>query len=86
MLVLLGILIIFYEISYFFHPFPRYVMLEVIASIRIFGNRTNFHPHLHFPVAEGGANKTGIFYKIPRIDDSRLSELYGGGASRWSSI
>ena len=32
--------------------------------------------HLHFLVAEGGEDKTGIFHKIPRIDDSKLAELF----------
>jgi hypothetical protein len=72
----LGILIIFYEIFCFFHPFSRDVMPGVIASIQTLGNRINFHPHLHFLVTEGEVNKTGIFYKIPRIDDSRLAELF----------
>jgi hypothetical protein len=29
-----------------------------------------FHPHLHFLVTEGGVDEAGLFYKIPRIDDS----------------
>jgi hypothetical protein len=30
-----------------------------------------FHPHLHFLVSEAG-----VFHKIPRIDDSRLADLF----------
>ncbi|MGC9091605.1 MAG: IS91 family transposase [Fervidicoccaceae archaeon] len=48
----------------------------VIAAIQTFGDRINFHPHLHFLVTEGGADKAGIFHKISRIDDLRLAELF----------
>jgi hypothetical protein len=51
-------------------------MPGVIAAIQTFGTRINFHPHLHFLVTEGGVNETGIFHKIPRIDDSRLAEIF----------
>jgi hypothetical protein len=43
----------------------------VIAAIQTFGDRINLHPHLHYLVTEGGA-----FHKIPRIDDSRLAEIF----------
>jgi len=48
----------------------------VIASIQTFGARINLHVHLHFLVTEGGVDETGVFYKIPRIDDSRLAEIF----------
>ena len=48
----------------------------VIAAIQTFGTKINFHPHLHFLVTEGGVDKAGIFHKIPRIDDSRLAEIF----------
>jgi hypothetical protein len=48
----------------------------VIAAIQTFGDRINVHPHLHFLVTEGGVDKAGLFHKIPRIDDSRLAELF----------
>jgi len=53
------------------------VMPGVIAAIQTFGNRMNLHPHLHFLMTEGGVDKEGLFHKIPRIDDSRLAELFG---------
>jgi len=52
------------------------LMPGVIAAIQTFGNRMNLHPHLHFLVTEGGVDKAGIFRKVPRIDDSRLTELF----------
>jgi len=32
--------------------------------------------HLHFLVTEGGVDEAGVFQKIPRIDDSRLAEIF----------
>jgi len=52
------------------------LMPGVIAAIQTFGNRMNLHPHLHFLVTEGGVDKAGLFHKVPRIDDSRLTELF----------
>jgi hypothetical protein len=48
----------------------------VIAAIQTFGDRINLHVHLHFLVTEGGVDEAEVFHKIPRIDDSRLSELF----------
>jgi hypothetical protein len=48
----------------------------VIAAIQTFGDRINFHPHLHFLVTEGGVDEAGAFHKITLIDDSRLAELF----------
>ena len=40
----------------------------VIAAIQTFGNRINFHPHLHFLVTEGGVDEAGIFHLILRME------------------
>jgi len=48
----------------------------VIAAIQTFGDRINLHPHLHFLVTEGGTDEAGVFHQIPRIDDSRLAEIF----------
>jgi len=53
------------------------LMPGVIAAIQTFGDRINLHPHLHFLVTEGGVDRGGLFYKIPRIDDLRLASLFG---------
>jgi len=47
-----------------------------IAAIQTFGDRINLHVHLHFLVTEGGVDEAGVFHKIPRIDDSRLAEIF----------
>ena len=63
----------------------------VIAPIQTFGDRINLHVHLHFLATEGGMDEAavspvlmnrkrfmsaGVFHKIPRIDDSRLAEIF----------
>jgi len=48
----------------------------VIAVIRTFGDRINFHPHLHFLLTTGGLDEAGVFHEISRIDDGRLTELF----------
>ena len=63
-------------IRYFELVAGRDVMPGVIAAIQTFGTRINFHPHLHFLVTEGGVDKAGLFHKVPRINDSRLAELF----------
>jgi hypothetical protein len=47
-----------------------------MAAIQTFGDRINLHVYLHFLVTEGGVDGAGVFHKIPRIDDSRLAEIF----------
>ncbi len=51
-------------------------MPGVVAAVQTFGDRINFHPHLHFLVTEGGIDEAGVFHKIPRMDDTRLAEIF----------
>ena len=48
----------------------------VITVLQTFGDRLNLHVHLHFLVTEGGTDEAGVFHKIPRIDDTRLAEIF----------
>jgi hypothetical protein len=48
----------------------------VIAVIQTFGDRINFHPHLHFLVSEGGVDEAGIFHRVTSFDDARLAEVF----------
>ena len=48
----------------------------VIAAIQTFGDRINFHPHLHFLATEGGVDKAGLFHSVPRFDDSKIASLF----------
>ena len=48
----------------------------IIAVIQSFGSRMNFHPHLHFLVTEGGADKEGRFHKVTSFNDSLLCRFF----------
>ena len=48
----------------------------IIVVVQTFGDRINFHPHLHLLVTEGGMDRAGIFHRLPHLDDSRLSEIF----------
>jgi len=48
----------------------------IIVAVQTFGDRINFHPHLHLLVTEGGMDRAGIFRGLPRLDDSRLAEIF----------
>jgi hypothetical protein len=49
----------------------------IVAVIQTFGNRLNFHPHLHFLVTEGGEDEAGAFHKVGSFDDGRITEVFG---------
>jgi hypothetical protein len=61
-----------------FHNFDRFLAEyeRRFAAIQTFGDRINFHPHLHLLVTEGGVDRAGIFHRIPRLDDARLAEIF----------
>ena len=48
----------------------------VVAVIQTFGDRINFHPHLHFLVTEGGVDEAGDFQRMSSFDDARLAEVF----------
>jgi len=50
-------------IKYFKATSQKEIAPGIIAVIKSFGSRINFHPHLHFLVTEGGADKQGRFHK-----------------------
>jgi hypothetical protein len=58
-----------------FHHFERFVAeyerfakaYGVVAVIQTFGDRINFHPHLHFLVTEGGVDEAGVFQRMSLI-------------------
>jgi hypothetical protein len=45
----------------------------IIVAVQTFGDRNNFHPHLHLLVTEGGMDQAGVFHRLPHLDDSRLA-------------
>jgi ribosomal protein S27E len=48
----------------------------IVAVIQTFGDRINFHPHLHFLVTEGGVDEAGVFHQVSSFDDTRLAEVF----------
>ena len=48
----------------------------IMVAVQTFGDRINFHPHLHLLVTEGGVDRAGTFHRIPRLDDARLAEIF----------
>ena len=48
----------------------------IVAALQTFGERINFHPHLHFLVTEGGADRAEVFLRISNWDDTRLAEIF----------
>jgi len=48
----------------------------VVAVIQTFGDRINFHPHLHFLVTEDRVDEAGIFPRVSSFDDVRLAEVF----------
>ena len=54
----------------------RDLMPGVVAVIQTFGNRLNFHPHLHMLVTEGGRTKDGSFQPAPIFNDTALTRIF----------
>ena len=52
------------------------VMPGVVAVIQTFGNRLNFHPHIHVLVTEGGTALNGTFHHVSRFQDERIQAFF----------
>jgi hypothetical protein len=48
----------------------------VVAVIQTFGDRINFHPHLHFLVTEGGVDAAGVFEQVALIEAEERAEYF----------
>jgi hypothetical protein len=48
----------------------------VVAVIQTFGDRINFHPHIHVLITEGGMAPDGAFYRVRRFHDEGLQEIF----------
>lgn len=48
----------------------------VVASIQTFGQKINFHAHLHLLVTEGGEDQDGIFHHLASFQDNLLAEFF----------
>jgi hypothetical protein len=47
-----------------------------VAVIQSFGQKINFHPHLHLLVTEGGEDPEGRFHHLADFEDNLLAEFF----------
>ena len=47
-----------------------------VAVIQSFGQKMNFHPHLHLLATEGGEDFEGKFHQLASFQDSLLAEFF----------
>jgi len=52
------------------------LMPGVVAVIQTFGDRINFHPHVHVLVTEGGTDPEGVFHRVSRFHDEIIQEIF----------
>ena len=45
-------------------------------GVQTFGDRINFHPHIHVLVTEGGTAPDGTFHHVSRFHDEVIQELF----------
>jgi hypothetical protein len=49
---------------------------ELVAVVQTFGDRANFHPHLHALVTRGGWTGFGDWVPVPYVDERAAEELF----------
>ncbi len=54
----------------------RVLMPGVVAVIQTFGDRINFHPHIHILATEGGTAPDGAFHHVGRFHDEAIQEIF----------
>jgi len=52
------------------------IMPGVVAVIQTFGDRINFHPHIHVLITEGGTAPDGVFRRVCRFHDEVIQEIF----------
>jgi ribosomal protein S27E len=52
------------------------LMPGVMAVIQTFGDRINFHPHIHVLITEGGTTPNGAFHRVCRFHDEVIQEIF----------
>jgi hypothetical protein len=52
------------------------LMPGVVAVIQAFGDRINFHPHIHVLMTEGGTAPDGAFHHVSRFHDEAIQEIF----------
>ncbi len=52
------------------------IMPRVVAVIQTFGDRINFHPHIHVLATEGGTAPECTFHHVSRFHDETISKIF----------
>jgi hypothetical protein len=52
------------------------IMPGVVSVIQTFGDRINFHPHIHVLVTEGGIAPNGAFHHVCRFHDEAIDTCH----------
>jgi len=65
-----------YPLKYFKTVSGQELMPGIVAVIQTFGDRINFHPHIHVLVTEGGAALDGAFHHVCRFHDEVIQEIF----------
>ena len=52
------------------------LMPGVVIVIQTFGDRINFHPHIHVLITEGGTAADGAFHRLCRFHDEVIQEIF----------
>jgi hypothetical protein len=52
------------------------LMPGVVAVIQTFGDRINFHPHIHVLITEGGRAPDGAFHRVSCFHDELIQEIF----------
>jgi len=48
----------------------------VVSVVQTFGDRANFHPHVHALVTRGGWSRSGEWIPVPYVDERAAEELF----------
>jgi hypothetical protein len=48
----------------------------VVVVIQTFGDRINFHPHIHVLMTEGGTAQDGSFLRVSRFQDEVIRDIF----------
>jgi hypothetical protein len=62
--------------KYFTTVSDHELMPGMIAVIQTFGDRLNFHPHIHVLTTEGGTAPDGAFFRVSRFHDEVIQEIF----------
>jgi hypothetical protein len=63
-------------LRFFYTATALELMPGVVAVIQTFGERINFHPHIHVLITEGGTSPDGTFHRVSRFHDTLIQEIF----------